>query len=92
MTEPLLGFPKLHASDDAMLALRRQWDHEYALLPTPHKQFHFHVVGLPPTAIRNDHAHPCDTMTYGLRGIIRILHGILKHRVQPGDESCRVFS
>ena len=71
----------LHLCQDNLVALRQQWDLEYAQLSTPHRQFRFHVIGLPPTACCNSTVHPCDTMTYSLRGIIRILHGILGHHV-----------
>jgi glycosyltransferase involved in cell wall biosynthesis len=70
-----------HICQDNAVALRQQWDREYALLSVPHEKYRFHVVGLPPTAVCNSTVHPCDTMTYGIRGIIRILHGILGHHV-----------
>jgi glycosyltransferase involved in cell wall biosynthesis len=41
----------------------------------------FHVIGLPPTRVCQTPTHPCDTLTFAIRGIIRILHGILGHRV-----------
>jgi glycosyltransferase involved in cell wall biosynthesis len=66
---------------DNLLALRAQWDREYAAMPTPHRRMRFHVIGLPATKVCQSHAHPCDTLTYGIRGIIRILHGILGHQV-----------
>ena len=70
-----------HVCQDNLVALRGQWDREYALLSTPHQKFRFHVIGLPPTAVCKSAVHPCDTMTYGIRGIIRILHDILGHHV-----------
>jgi len=44
-------------------------------------QFRFHCIGLPATRVCKVHQHPCDTLTFGTRGIIRILHGILGHHV-----------
>lgn len=69
------------AQADPWLAKREQWHREYAALPQPHRRFRFHVVGLPATRVCNEVTSPCDTLTFGIRGIIRILHGILGHEV-----------
>lgn len=43
----------------------------------------FHVIGLPGSRITNapHDSNPCDTMSYGIRGIVRILFTLLGHEV-----------